>query len=69
MDLSEEGEFADYDEKGDCPVGVTNLRALFRVVSLASWIMNCFLDSIILVIIKFELIPVWLVEYITLFYR
>lgn len=31
VDLSG-GEFADYDEKGECPVGVINLRALFRVV-------------------------------------
>ncbi|XP_008806804.2 CXXC motif containing zinc binding protein-like [Phoenix dactylifera] len=31
VDLSGE-EFADYDEKGECPVGVANLRALFRVV-------------------------------------
>ncbi|XP_029119385.1 uncharacterized protein [Elaeis guineensis] len=31
VDLSG-GEFADYDEKGECPVGVTNLRAMFTVV-------------------------------------
>ncbi|CAL9774797.1 unnamed protein product [Musa acuminata subsp. burmannicoides] len=30
VDLSE-GEFADYDEKGECPVGITNLQASFRV--------------------------------------
>lgn len=28
-----EGEFADYDEKGECPVGVGKLRSEFRVVS------------------------------------
>ncbi|BAD45177.1 unknown protein [Oryza sativa Japonica Group] len=27
-----EGEFADYDEKGECPVGVGKLRSEFRVV-------------------------------------
>ncbi|KAL3498561.1 hypothetical protein ACH5RR_041293 [Cinchona calisaya] len=26
------GEFVDYDEKGDCPVMISNLRAIFRVV-------------------------------------
>lgn len=31
IDLSE-GEFAEYDEKGECPVGVSDLRAEFRVV-------------------------------------
>uniref|UniRef100_A0A0D3EQ95 Uncharacterized protein n=1 Tax=Oryza barthii TaxID=65489 RepID=A0A0D3EQ95_9ORYZ len=27
-----EGEFADYDEKGECPVGLGKLRSEFRVV-------------------------------------
>lgn len=31
MDLSE-GEFVEYDEKGECPVGISNLRASFKVV-------------------------------------
>ncbi|OAY75371.1 UPF0587 protein C1orf1 [Ananas comosus] len=31
IDLSE-GEFVEYDEKGECPVGVTNLQSLFKVV-------------------------------------
>lgn len=31
VDLSG-GEFADYDEKGECPVGVSNPRANFKVV-------------------------------------
>lgn len=35
MDLSE-GEFIEYDEKGECPVGISNLKASFKVV-----ILNC----------------------------
>ncbi|KAL7164533.1 hypothetical protein ACSBR2_040438 [Camellia fascicularis] len=31
VDLSE-GEFAEYDEKGECPVMISNLRAVFNVV-------------------------------------
>lgn len=31
VDLSG-GEFAEYDEKGECPVGVSNLRQMFKVV-------------------------------------
>ncbi|XP_020588696.1 UPF0587 protein C1orf123 isoform X2 [Phalaenopsis equestris] len=31
VDLSA-GEFAEYDEKGECPVGITNVRANFSVV-------------------------------------
>ncbi|KAI0515539.1 hypothetical protein KFK09_008204 [Dendrobium nobile] len=31
VDLSA-GEFAEYDEKGECPVGIVNLRAKFSVV-------------------------------------
>ncbi|XP_010526157.1 PREDICTED: UPF0587 protein C1orf123 homolog [Tarenaya hassleriana] len=31
IDLSS-GEFAEYDEKGECPVMISNLRARFRVV-------------------------------------
>ncbi|KAJ6812917.1 UPF0587 protein C1orf123-like protein [Iris pallida] len=31
VDLSE-GEFAEYDEDGECPVGISNPRASFRVV-------------------------------------
>ncbi|KAF3324577.1 hypothetical protein FCM35_KLT10734 [Carex littledalei] len=31
MDLSE-GEFCDYDEKSECPVGVSNLKSVFKVV-------------------------------------
>ncbi|XP_073006929.1 uncharacterized protein [Typha latifolia] len=31
IDLSED-EFAEYDEKGECPVGITNLQSLFKVV-------------------------------------
>ncbi|THG19690.1 hypothetical protein TEA_024970 [Camellia sinensis var. sinensis] len=31
VDLSE-GEFAEYDEKGQCPVMISNLRAVFNVV-------------------------------------
>ncbi|KAJ4797189.1 UPF0587 protein [Rhynchospora pubera] len=31
MDLSE-GDFADYDEKSECPVGISNLKAVFKVV-------------------------------------
>ncbi|WOK91354.1 hypothetical protein Cni_G00045 [Canna indica] len=30
VDLSE-GEFAEYDEKGECPVGISNIQASFRV--------------------------------------
>jgi Eukaryotic protein of unknown function (DUF866) len=33
MDLSE-GEFADYDEKSECPVSVSNLKSVFKVVWL-----------------------------------
>jgi hypothetical protein len=28
-----EGEFADYDEKGECPVGLGKLESTFKVVS------------------------------------
>ncbi|KAJ3692051.1 hypothetical protein LUZ60_012401 [Juncus effusus] len=31
IDLSE-GEFADYDEKAECPIGVSNLKSQFKVV-------------------------------------
>ncbi|ONK69211.1 uncharacterized protein A4U43_C05F20500 [Asparagus officinalis] len=31
IDLSE-GDFADYDEKGECPVGVSNLQGKFKPV-------------------------------------
>lgn len=37
VDLSE-GEFADYDEKSECPVGVSNLKSVFKVVRL---LVNC----------------------------
>lgn len=37
MDLSE-GEFCDYDEKSECPVGISNLKSVFKVVRL---LINC----------------------------
>jgi hypothetical protein len=39
IDLSE-GEFDDYDDKGECPVSLSKLQSAFKVVKKHSFFLN-----------------------------